>query len=210
MEISDELNNKVLEAVEVARATGYVRKGTNEATKAVERGAAELVVIARDVDPPEIVMHLPPLCEEKNIPYAYTKSKDDLGRAAGIDVRCAAIAIVKSGDAKKIIEEITGGKKEKTEEKKSEKKAEEKPEPEKQELKKPAKKEDKAEPKAKEKKEKKTKPAEKKQKRKEAKEEKKKPVEKEPAKEKAEPAKKEDKETKKATKPAEKTSEPNK
>jgi len=110
MELTDELNNKVLEAVEVARATGYIRKGTNETTKAVERSAAELVVIAKDVDPPEIVMHLPPLCEEKNIPYVYTKSKDDLGRAAGIDVRCAAIAIVKSGDAKKIIDEILGGK----------------------------------------------------------------------------------------------------
>lgn len=132
MEISDELNNKILEAVEIARATGYVRKGTNEATKAVERGAAELVVIARDVDPPEIVMHLPPLCEEKHIPYVYTKSKDDLGRAAGIDVRCAAIAIAKSGDAKKLIEEIVGGKASK-EEPKAEKAKEKKEEPAKKE-----------------------------------------------------------------------------
>ncbi len=165
MEISDELNNKILEAVEAARATGYIRKGTNEATKAVERGAAELVVIAKDVDPPEIVMHLPPLCEEKNIPCVYTKSKDDLGRAAGIDVRCAAIAIAKSGEAKKIIEEITGkGKKEETKEKKEAKKEkpkkEEKKEPKKEEKekktekkkeeKKPAKKEETKEEKKKE------------------------------------------------------------
>ncbi|MCD6477384.1 MAG: 50S ribosomal protein L7ae [Candidatus Aenigmarchaeota archaeon] len=128
MEISDELNNKILEAVEIARATGYVRKGTNETTKAVERGNVELVVIAKDVDPPEIVMHLPPLCEEKNVPYVYTKSKDELGRAAGIDVRCASVAIVKSGDAKKIIDEITG-----KGEKKEEKKTEEKKEPVKKE-----------------------------------------------------------------------------
>ena len=143
MEISDELNNKILEAVEIARATGYVRKGTNEATKAIERGAAELVVIAKDVDPPEIVMHLPPLCEEKNIPFVYVKNKDDLGRAAGIDVRCAAIAIAKSGDAKKIIAEIVGSgkeaKKEEPEKKEEPKKEEGKPEP-----KKPVKKKEKA------------------------------------------------------------------
>ncbi|UCG95055.1 MAG: 50S ribosomal protein L7ae [archaeon] len=127
MELTDELNNKILEAVEIARATGYVRKGTNETTKAVERGAAELVVIAKDVDPPEIVMHLPPLCEEKNIPYVYTKNKDDFGRAAGIDVRCAAIAIAKSGDAKKLIEEIVGKPKEKEPAKEKKKSEEEKP-----------------------------------------------------------------------------------
>jgi len=149
MELSDELNNKILEAVEIARATGYVRKGTNETTKAVEKGAVELVVIAKDVDPPEIVMHLPPLCEEKNIPYVYTKSKDDLGRAAGIDVRCAAIAIVKSGDAKKIIEEIIGKSVEKKPEN-HEKKEEKTEEPvEKKEPKKEEKKPKKAEPKVK-------------------------------------------------------------
>ena len=130
MEISDELNNKILEAVETARATGYVRKGTNETTKAIEKGDAELVVIAKDVDPPEVVMHLPPLCEEKNIPYVYTKNKDELGRAAGIDVRCASVAIVKSGDAKKILNEILG--KGKEEKKKAEEKVEKK-EPEKEE-----------------------------------------------------------------------------
>ena len=173
MEISDELNNKVLEAVEAARATGFIRKGTNEATKSIERGEAELVVIAKDVDPPEIVMHLPPLCEEKNIPYAYVKNKNDLGRAAGIDVRCAAIAIAKSGDAKKLIEEIAGGKKSgkkegsskeepKKEKKKADKKEEKKPEKkeekkaekkvEKTEEKKPAKKVEKKEDKESEKK----------------------------------------------------------
>lgn len=128
--MSDEIDNKILEAVELARTTGSVRKGTNETTKAVERGIAQLVVIAKDVDPPEIVMHLPPLCEEKNIPYVKTNSKDELGRAAGIDVRCAAVAIVKPGEAKKVIDEILGGG-EKKPEKKEEKPKETKPKVEK-------------------------------------------------------------------------------
>lgn len=97
---------KVLEAIQTAKATGKIRIGTNETTKAVERGIAKLVVIAEDVDPKEIVMHLPPLCKEKGIPYVNVKSKSELGRAAGIDVSAASVAIVEEGGAKKLVEEI--------------------------------------------------------------------------------------------------------
>ena len=106
MNVDEKLAAKALEAVELAKSTGQLRRGTNEATKAIERNQAELVVIAADVEPPEVIMHLGPLCEEKNIPYVYVKNKDELGKASGIDVRCAAIAIAKSGDAKKVIDEI--------------------------------------------------------------------------------------------------------
>ncbi len=97
---------KVLQAIEIARNGGKIRIGTNEATKAVERSLAKLVVIAEDVQPQEVVMHLPIICDEKNIPYAYVKSKTELGRASGIDVSTAAIAILAEGEAKKQIEEI--------------------------------------------------------------------------------------------------------
>ncbi len=105
--MSDELMNKVLKAIEIARTTGKIKKGTNETTKAVERGIAKFVVIAEDVNPPEIVMHLPPLCDEKEIPYAYVSSKEKLGSAAGLDVPAASIAIVDEGEAKNLIKEIT-------------------------------------------------------------------------------------------------------
>jgi large subunit ribosomal protein L7Ae len=85
--------------VEAARDTGKIRKGTNETTKAVERGQAVLVVIAEDVDPAEIVAHLPPLCDEKKIPYVYVPNKRELGAAVGIDVPTAAIAIAEAGQA---------------------------------------------------------------------------------------------------------------
>lgn len=97
---------KVLQAIEGARAGGKIRIGTNETTKAVERSQAKLVVIAEDVQPQEVVMHLPIICDEKNIPYAYVKSKTELGRAAGIDVSTAAIAIANEGEAKKQIDEL--------------------------------------------------------------------------------------------------------
>ncbi|HIH73272.1 MAG: large subunit ribosomal protein L7Ae [Thermococcaceae archaeon] len=105
-EVPKELAEKALEAVEIARDTGKIRKGTNETTKAVERGQAKLVVIAEDVDPEEIVAHLPPLCEEKEIPYIYVPSKKELGAAAGIEVPAASVAIIEPGKARELVEEI--------------------------------------------------------------------------------------------------------
>ncbi len=97
---------KVYEAIEVAKATGKLKKGTNEVTKAIERGAAKLVIIAKDVTPKEVVMHLPLLAKEKNIPCVEVPSKEELGAAAGLDVGTSAIAIVQEGDAKELIKHI--------------------------------------------------------------------------------------------------------
>jgi len=97
---------KVLEAIEVARTSGKIRKGANETTKAIEKGNAKLVVYAGDVTPKEVIMHLPLLCKDKNIPCVEIAKKDDLGAAAGLAVPTAAVAIVKEGDAKAAIEAI--------------------------------------------------------------------------------------------------------
>lgn len=105
-EVSKEIVDKAYEAVEIAKATGKIRKGTNEATKMIERGDAKLVVYAKDVNPPEIVMHLPVLAKEKGIPCIAVPSKEELGAAAGIGVSTAAVAIIKEGESKKIIKEI--------------------------------------------------------------------------------------------------------
>ncbi|BBL67663.1 50S ribosomal protein L7Ae [Methanoculleus chikugoensis] len=105
-EIPEEIQNKALEALEIARDTGKVKKGSNEATKAVERNIAQLVLIGADVEPEEIVMHLPLLCEEKQIPFVYISKQNDIGSASGLEVGSAAAAIVKSGKAKDLVEEI--------------------------------------------------------------------------------------------------------
>ena len=105
-EISKEFRDKILRLVETAKNTGKLVKGTNESTKAIERGSAKLIVIASDVEPKEIVMHLPALCEEKKIPYVYVPSKMELGRASGIDVSCAAIGVVEVGEGKELFKEI--------------------------------------------------------------------------------------------------------
>ena len=101
------MSEKIYEAVELAKKTGKITKGTNEATKAVERGTAKLVVIAKDVTPPEITMHIPLLCKEKGIPCVVAPSREELGAAAGLGVPTAAIAITKEGEAKDLNTELS-------------------------------------------------------------------------------------------------------
>ena len=85
--------------VETARKTGKVEKGTNEVTKAIERGTAKLVVVAEDVQPKEIVQHIPALCKEKGVPCITVDSRKKLGISAGINVATASIAIIEAGEA---------------------------------------------------------------------------------------------------------------
>lgn len=105
-DLSKELIENVLEAIEVAKATGKVKKGTNETTKAIEKGIAKLVVYAKDVSPPEIVMHLPIISQEKDVPCVQIPSKEDLGAAVGIDVGTASVVIVQEGESKDLIKKI--------------------------------------------------------------------------------------------------------
>lgn len=89
--------------IEKARKTGKVEKGTNEVTKAIERGTAKLVVYASDVDPKEIVEHIPVLCKQKNILCKEADSKQKLGIAVGIPVPASSVVVVEMGDADKDI-----------------------------------------------------------------------------------------------------------
>lgn len=89
----------VYEIIEKARKSGKVEKGTNEVTKAIERGTAKLVAYGADVEPKEIVQHLPILCKEKNIPCIEADKKEKLGISVGLNVGCASIAVIELGDA---------------------------------------------------------------------------------------------------------------
>ena len=105
-EVTPEIMERAYETVKLAKEDGKLRKGANESTKAVERGIAKLLVIAVDVDPPEIVAHLPLLAEDKKITYVYVDSKKKLGEAAGIDVSTSAVAVVEPGKGKPLLEEV--------------------------------------------------------------------------------------------------------
>jgi len=89
--------------IEKARKTGKIEKGTNEVTKAIERETAKLVVYASDVEPKEIVQHIPLLCKEKKIKCVEADNKKKLGIAAGLPVATSSVAVINAGDADKEI-----------------------------------------------------------------------------------------------------------
>ena len=109
-EVPKDLVNQLYEVVEIARDSenGKIAKGSNEVTKVVERGQASFVVMAEDVVPPEVLAHVPMLCDEKEVAYGYVPSKQELGSAAGLSVSTSAVAVVVAGKAKARIDELSG------------------------------------------------------------------------------------------------------
>jgi large subunit ribosomal protein L7Ae len=120
------------ETIKKLSKSGKIKIGINEVTKTIERGNAKFVLIAEDVSPAEIVMHIPIISKEKKIPFSYAKTKEDLGKMVGISAKASCVAITDAGSMQKElttlidkIEEVSGGKKAavKTEDVKKEKPA---------------------------------------------------------------------------------------
>lgn len=107
-EVTKEVAEKTLEAIRLAKQSGTVRKGVNEVTKSVERGLASFVVMAEDIDPEEIVMHIPMLCDQRKIAYSYVPTKMELGKAIGMNIPCSSVAIERAGEGEAAIKEIVG------------------------------------------------------------------------------------------------------
>ena len=97
--IPDKLKTQIKNALSdiAAARDSKIRKGMNEVTKSIERSQAKIVVMAEDVSPPEILYHVPLLCEEKNIPYAYLSTKKNLGNAVKLNIGASAIAVESAG-----------------------------------------------------------------------------------------------------------------
>ena len=63
------------------------------ATKTLNRGISEFIILAADAEPLEILLHLPLLCEDKNVPYVFVPSRVALGRACGVSRPVIACSI---------------------------------------------------------------------------------------------------------------------
>lgn len=87
------LTTKIMNLIQQALNYKQMRKGANEATKTLNRGLAEFIVLAADTRPIEILLHLPLLCEDKNVPYVFVRSKQALGRACGVSRPIVACSI---------------------------------------------------------------------------------------------------------------------
>ena len=106
VEIPEELVPQIIEMLSVAKDGGKLKKGVNETTKAIERKSAQFVVVAGDVTPEEVVVHIPMLCKEHSIPYAFVPTKKDLGVAVGIEVGTSAVAVENAGSATEKLQDI--------------------------------------------------------------------------------------------------------
>ncbi len=103
-------NNKqrdlIYEILKKARETGFIAKGILETTRAVEKGTAKLVVIAKNVKPKKLISHLPNLCRYKNIPVFWIARKEKLGEIIGLEIPSTTCAIVNEGEAKDLLEKL--------------------------------------------------------------------------------------------------------
>ena len=69
--------------------------GAKQLRKALERGAAKFVCLAKNADP-AITEPIASQCQVLNIPYEWVGTMQELGSACGIDVGAAAAAALKS------------------------------------------------------------------------------------------------------------------
>ncbi|XP_004533423.1 NHP2-like protein 1 homolog [Anastrepha obliqua] len=88
-----QLTSKIMNLLQQALNYNQLRKGANEATKTLNRGLSDIIVMAADTEPIEILLHLPLLCEDKNVPYVFVRSKQALGRACGVSRPIVACSV---------------------------------------------------------------------------------------------------------------------
>jgi len=101
----DALSQQILDIVQQAGHYHQLKKGANEATKTLNRGTSEIIILAEDTSPLAILLHLPLLCEDKNVPYVYVRSKTALGRACGVS-RPVIAASVTTNEASDLMPQI--------------------------------------------------------------------------------------------------------
>lgn len=93
------LQQDIFTVVNEAKTHGQLKKGANEVTKSLNRGTCSLVVLAGDTEPLAIILHLPLLCEDKNVPYIYISSRSDLGRQCDLSRNVVACGITTNPDS---------------------------------------------------------------------------------------------------------------
>lgn len=79
---SEKSTKRIYKLVKKSSQVKQTRRGVKEVVKALRKGAKGFCVIAGDINPVDVVTHLPIMCEDRHIPYMYIPSKHDLGAAA--------------------------------------------------------------------------------------------------------------------------------
>ncbi|KAF2671214.1 L30e-like protein [Microthyrium microscopicum] len=101
----DKLSQTLLDLVQQSSHYHQLKKGANECTKTLNRGVSELIIMAADTAPLAILLHLPLLCEDKNVPYVFVPSKVALGRACGVS-RSVIAASITTNETSELMNQI--------------------------------------------------------------------------------------------------------
>ena len=107
-ETPEAVATKIYELVQACNSS-KIKKGANEVTKAALRKNAQIVILAEDVNPPELVHHIPLICDDAEIPYAYVPSQEFLAKEANLPggVKAATIALMDiNKGAKELFDEV--------------------------------------------------------------------------------------------------------
>ncbi|KAI4878754.1 hypothetical protein NFI96_028751 [Prochilodus magdalenae] len=94
---SRKLSKKLYKCVKKAAKLKQIRRGVKEVQKFINKGETGIVVLAGDTLPIDVYCHLPVMCEDRNLPYAYIPSKVDLGSSAG-SKRPTCVIMIKPHD----------------------------------------------------------------------------------------------------------------
>lgn len=107
------LKKRTLKLVKKAAVSKQLKRGVKEVVKALRKGSKGLCIIAGDISPIDVITHLPIMCEDRDIPYIYVPSKEELG-AAGQTKRPSSCMLIPreplknnlAGDALKDFQEL--------------------------------------------------------------------------------------------------------
>merc|ERR1712111_227883 len=87
----------------------YVRNGLKDVQTRIRKGEKGLVVFAGDVTPVDVMCHLPAVCEEKQLPYVFTPSRQLLGTAMGVKRGSLMVMVREHEDYKDLYQEMLSG-----------------------------------------------------------------------------------------------------
>lgn len=105
---SRKLAKKIYKLIKKAskERTKNIVNGLKDVQTRIRKGERGLTIFAGDVFPLDIVCHLPAVCEEKDISYCYTPSRQDLGTAMGVKRGSIVLMIRENPDYKELFDEI--------------------------------------------------------------------------------------------------------
>jgi len=76
------LAKKLHKVIKKSSKARQVKRGVKEVVKGIRKGEKGLLILAADINPIDIISHLPVMSEEAQIPYIFVASKEELGQAS--------------------------------------------------------------------------------------------------------------------------------